>query len=208
MKPRCSDRPTAILIPIIMLNTWQISKPNKAPKTSSYERLSWFLPARWHSKAVKEDGKLRDRPCSNSHVQNEPPQSSKCRNIFSACCKTNSTKKMQNQLTRCCFFCNISTKSSKKRAPSAQLQGPSWVLKVDVAFFGEETWSWPEGTLSPWVFGRRIHWGAKIPKEPGRGADQPVRRFMGNFPAFQQMKMRCSRASDLIRISRERGAHV
>lgn len=70
-------------------------------------------------------------------------------------------KKKQNQLTCCCFFCKISTKSSKKRAPSARLQGPSWVLKVDVAFFGEGTWSWPEGNHFPHgVFGarRRLHW--------------------------------------------------
>lgn len=80
--------------------------------------------------------------------------------IFSACCKLKKNAKSVNIC--CCFFLqNLHKIFQKTCALSAQLQGPSWVLKVDVAFFGEGTWSWPEGNHFPHeVFGarRRLHW--------------------------------------------------
>lgn len=49
--------------------------------------------------------------------------------------------------------------------------------------------------LSPWVFGRRrISKPEKIPKEPGRGADRPARRWGGNFMPINRWKWENSRS--------------
>lgn len=46
-----------------------------------------------------------------------------------------------------------------------------------------------KGTTFPMRFsGPGADSTGRIPKEPGRGADQPARRWMGNVHAYQQIR--------------------